>query len=249
MALVIGNELRENRFSEALSRNASKFYRISAEHGNEQGMYELGMCYRWGEGGEYAEGEKAMYWFKEAAKRGHREAKSLAEQFDTEEGIRMLSMSALHGAAGEYCYWYKSKMLVEGYYQKANDGDAECQYELGRQLTPGIAYGAFGRNTQEAVKYYEMASENGVIDAMYNLSNLYYEGNINLEPDSRRSFYWMKKCMDAGDMEAMFEVGKRLVEGDGTDADPEAGIKYIETAAENGLERAVKYRRRVEQWT
>lgn len=243
MALVIGNILRENRFSEALSKNASKFYKISAEHGNDQGMYELGMCYRWGEGGEFAEGDKAMHWFKEAAKHGHKEAHKLVEQFDTEDGIALLSKAALHEVEGEYCYWYKSKMLVEGYYKKANKGDAECQYELGRQLTPGIAYGAFRRNTQEAVKYYEMAAENGVIDAMFNLSNIYRDGNIGLEPNPALSFLWMKKCMEAGDAEAMFEVGRRLVEGEGTEVNHELGRKYINEAADRGQKGAEKYRR------
>lgn len=242
MSFLIGNMLRENRFSEALSKNASKFYKISAEHGSAQGMYELGMCYRWGDGGEFAEGDKAMYWFKEAAACGQKEARKLAERFGTDEGIKFLSLSALHGVEGEYCYWYKSKFMVEGFYQKANEGDAECQYELGRQLTPGIAYGAFRRSTQEAIRYYEMASKNGVIDAMFNLSNLYREGNIDLEPNPTLSFLWMKKCMEAGDIEAMFEVGKRLVEGEGTEVNHELGIKYINEAAERGLKRAEKYR-------
>lgn len=242
MALLIGNYFREGKFSKPMTVCASKWYKIAAEKGLPNGMYELGMCYRWGEGGEYAEGEKAMYWFREAAKRGHKEAQKLIDQFDSDSGIELFSLSALHGVGGEFCYWYKSKMLVKGYYEQADEGNAEVQYELGRQLVPGTAYSAFKRNTKEAIKYYEMAAENGVVDAMFNLSNLYMEGNIGLDPDLVLSFEWMKKCMQAGDLEAKFEVGKRLIEGKGTDVNMELGKKYVNEAADSGERRAVKYR-------
>lgn len=241
MAFLLGNHFLSGEFSLPMTVYASKWYKIAAEKGHTDGMYELGMCYRWGDGGEYAEGEKALYWFREAAKYGHREAKEILEHFDTDSGAEVLSLSALHGVGGEYCYWYKSKMLVEGYYQQADEGNAEAQYELGRQLVPGIAYSAFKRDTKKAIKYYEMAAANGVIDAMFNLSNLYKDGNIGLEPDLVISFEWMKKCMEAGDVEARFEVGKRLIEGIGTEVNVELGKKYVNEAADNGQIRAVNY--------
>ncbi len=231
------------QFSQPMTVHASKWYKIAAEKGLPNGMYELGMCYRWGEGGEYAEGEKAVHWFREAARGGHKEAQKLIDQFDSDSGMEMLSLSALHGAGGEFCYWYRSKMLVEGYYQQADEGNAEAQYELGRQLVPGTAYSAFKRDTKKAIKYYEMAAENGVIDAMFNLSNLYKEGNIGLEPDLVLSFEWMKKCMQAGDVEAKFEVGKRLIEGVGTDVNIVLGRKYVNEAADCGERRAIKYQK------
>lgn len=49
MALLIGNYFREGKFSKPMTVCASKWYKIAAEKGLPNGMYELGMCYRWGE--------------------------------------------------------------------------------------------------------------------------------------------------------------------------------------------------------
>lgn len=237
-AFFLGNQFIEDKFSPALSVFASKYFRIAAEKGNQDAMWELGLCYRWGTGGEFIDIDKALYWFEKAAALGHEKARSVIEQFDSPEDKMILENSAISGAEGFGTKWYNSKKMVDEYYRLAKEGDVEAQYELGRQLTPGIAYGAFKRNAKEAAKYYEMAAKQGMIDAMYNLANLYEDGDIQFDKDLEKAFYWRKKCADEGDEEACYMVGKMYYNGKGTEVDKEKGKEYMMKAAEEGFEKA-----------
>lgn len=154
------------------------------------------------------------------------------QKFNNVTGKNILEQSAISGADGFGTKWYNSKEMVKEYYRLAEEGDAEVQYELGRQLTPGIAYGAFKRNASEAAKYYEMAAKQGMIDAMFNLANLYINGDINFDINLEKGFFWRKKCADAGDIEACYMLGKMYYEGKGTEVDEQKGKEYIKKAAD-----------------
>lgn len=178
------------------------FYKIAAEEGYPEGMYNLGMCYRWGEGGVYADPEVALQYFREAAEKGHEKAKGILQHYDSEHGKYMLLMSAMSGVEGYGSKWYNTKEGVDTYYEKANAGDTEAQYELARQLANPERYGPFKFNIQEAIKWYTEAGNNGVVDAMFNLANIYMYGSGEQKIDKEKAKEWYQKCADAGDEEA-----------------------------------------------
>lgn len=230
-------------FSPGLSRYAARWCEKAAEAGDVNAMIALASFYRWGEGGVFVNAEKAIYWYGKAAELGNEDAISFMEQFGDGSDNAMLEMSAISGIGGFGTKWYKSERMIVEWYKNAEDGDAEAQYELGRQLMPGTGYGAFRRNIRESIKYYEMAAERGMIDAMFNLANAYNYGWSDMEPDSKKEFYWRKKAADAGDVEAAYMLGKMYMEEEGTYMDFEEGLRYLKTAADSGeaAEYMIKY--------
>ncbi len=200
--LQIGLYLLSKEVHGAYQVYAHEFFEEAIKHQNVDALYELGMCYRWGDGGVYADGEEAMKYFREAAKANHEQAKQLVAYYYNPEGINMLTMSAMNGAQGQGVYWYKVKFAVDYYYQKANEGDGECQYELARQLADPNHYGPFKYNINEAIYWYEKACENHIVDAMYNLGKLYLQGADGLSIDKQKAFDYFKMCADHGDEEA-----------------------------------------------
>lgn len=234
MSMFLAAAFKENYFSPALSKYASKWCERAAQLGNADAMVTLAYFYRWGDYGVFIDIKKALYWYKKAAEAGNEDAVEFMKQFGDGSGNQVLEMSAISGKDGFGIKWYKSKQMIREMYKKADEGDAESQYELGRQLMPGTDYGAFWRNTKECIKYYEMAARQGVVDAMFNLASTYEYGWSDLEPDVEKEFYWRKRAADAGDIEALYLVGKMYIEGKGTYEDFEAGLHYLKTAIERG---------------
>lgn len=231
--MFLAAAFQENLFSPALSRYASKWCEKGAEGGNVNAMLAIGSFYRWGEGGVFVDVEKALYWFGKAAEAGNEEAIRFMEQFGDGTENKVLELSAISGVDGVATKWYKSEYMIEKWLEMADGGDAECQYEVGRQFMPGTGYGALRRNTKDSIKYYEMAAGQGVVDAMFNLANAYQDGWSDLEPDPEKEFYWRKRAADAGDTEACYMLGKMYIEGNGTYENFREGLRYLKMAADS----------------
>ena len=140
--------------------------------------------------------------------KGHEKAKDLVEHFNSPSGKQILMESAISGAEGYGTKWYKSKTFVDGYYKLAEEGNAEAQYELARQLEYPNHVGPFVADINESIKWYEQAASNGVIDAMYNLSMIFCNGKLGTPVDKEKALYWMRMAADHGDAEAKTLVEK-----------------------------------------
>ena len=242
--LFLAEVLAKGHFSLAMTANASKYWKIAAQKGNATAMYNLGMCYRWGDYGEYIEPEQALYWFKEAAKHGDEKSGELIAQFDNDTGESIMLQSAISGVEGYGAKWFKSKFMVEQYFKGADAGDAEMQYELARQSVPGLRFEAFRRKPENAVKYYTMAAEQGMIDAMFNLANLYEQGCPGMEPELAKAVIWRKRCADAGDAESEYLLANMYRDGRGVEKDLEAYRMHLKKAADGGFEKALSVEKR-----
>lgn len=238
--MFIAGKLVEGYFSDAMKIHASRYWRIAADQGDAVAMYNLGMCYRWGEHGEYADPDKAFSWFEKAAAAGHTEAGKLVTMFNNDEGKKLFLQSAISGVQGFGTKWYKSEWMVQEYFKGADAGDVEMQYELARESVPGTTFDAFKRKPENAVKYYELASEQGMIDAMFNLANLYEEGCPGMEPNLKKAFFWRKKCADAGDAEACYLLGRMYQAGKGVGEDVCLAKKYLSKSSEKGFQKATE---------
>lgn len=239
LAFMLGHYFLEGLFSKPMTVHAAEWYKIAAHGGHEKGMYELALCYRWGEGGVFVDAEKSIFWMRKAADKGNQTAKEFIEQFDNDAGKSIIVQSAISGMDGYGSKWYKCEKMVEKYFDLANGGDAEAQYELARQSIPGETHDAFKRNARNAEKYYMMAAEQGMPDAMFNLANLYIAGSIGFEPDIKKGFEWRKKCADTGDAEACYMLGQMCRDGQGIPVDMDLCIKYWKKAANKGFSPAV----------
>ena len=74
--------------------------------------------------------------------------------------------------------------------QKANAGDAASQVKMGNQyaLGQGVA-----RNSQEAVKWFRRAAEQGSPDGQYRLGGM-YEVGFGVPPDSATAVKWYQQA-------------------------------------------------------
>ena len=198
----VGVQLLGGMLGEEGKAYAYEFLTPAAEMGHVDAMYELGMCYRWGDGGVYAEAGTAMHWFRNASRAGHKGATNLVDRFDSPEGLNILLMSAMHGINGEGSNWFKVKNAVDFYYHEAHKGNAECQYELARQKSDPGHYGPFRYDINEAIFWYTKAAESGMVDAMFNLAYIYFNGSYDLDPDKEMARLWFTKASEAGDEEA-----------------------------------------------
>jgi len=68
----------------------------------------------------------------------------------------------------------------------------------------------------------------------------YFEGNLELNQDFERAYYWLKKAADNENLEAAGMVGWMLVVGKGVEKDLQKGMFYTKKAAEHGLYKPMK---------
>lgn len=117
---------------------------LRAKLGSSEMQYELGK--------NYAEAEKpamdkAMYWFRKAAEKGHPQA------------VEKMADASKTTAA-------RIKWLTKA----AETGNAQMQFKLAQ------AYRA-DKKMDEAVKWYAKAADQGVKEAMHNLATCYFDGD------------------------------------------------------------------------
>ena len=120
-------------------------------------------------------------------------------------------------------------------------------------------------NTDEAYRKYEQAAGLGSTEAMLAIAGLYMNGfravqqsslaevllkggavfpwdiRTGKQPDVKSVFEWTLKAAEAGNPNACELAGLLLCEGAGCRPDPETGLKYLETALENGIPSAQKW--------
>ena len=80
----------------------------------------------------------------------------------------------------------------------------------------------------------EEMAENGDIDAIEYLADLYIEGNDKVEQNPEKSYHWLIKCADFGNSTAMYNVGLRKAKGYGTDRNLNEAAMWMQKAAEAG---------------
>lgn len=94
----------------------------------------------------------------------------------------------------------KRTFRTQLYYKRAQNGDADAQYQL------GLAY-LNGNDTiqdfEEAAKWFELAAESNHALAQYQLGLIYKTG-LGTEPDLEKSYMWLNISAAAGiDMAAL----------------------------------------------
>lgn len=111
--------------------------------------------------------------------------------------------------------------------------------------------------------HYQVAAEAGHAGAMYKLGSLYYAGNLenakeegyntqsvldavlngrkNKPVDYKKAAYWFTKAADAGNADAMYDLGRMYESGEGVTKDAVKGRQLIQKAADNGNKTAKYY--------
>lgn len=195
--------------------------KCSAEQGDVDAEFSLGLMYYYGQGFE-ENNDEAFKWLKMAAEQGKREAQYLlAIMYSNGYGTEKDNDEALK--------WFK---------KAAEQGEREAQFELGRM------YIKYGKGTQEDYKegfrWTAAAAEQGHAWAQFNMGQWYYNGII-VEEDKEEAFKWFMKAAEQGECEAQFSLAIMFLNGEGVEKNEEEAIRWAKKAAEQGHESAKSF--------
>lgn len=114
--------------------------------------------------------------------------------------------------------------------EKAENGDAESQFQLGQTYFNGIEV---DEDEEEAVHWYEEAAENGHIEAMYELGQCYSLG-MGVEEDEEEAVSWYRKAARKKHPGAMYELANCYYDGNGVTENVARAKEWYRKAAEAG---------------
>ena len=93
---------------------------------------------------------------------------------------------------------YDDAYIFENNLIKAELGDAEACYQIGRSYFAGIGIKS---NSEKAAEWYGKAAQKGHVEAMYEFAECYYLGS-GLEVDEKEAKKWYQRAAEAGDESA-----------------------------------------------
>ena len=165
-------------------REAVKWYRKAAQQGHTKAQVHLGYMYANGEGvpEDYQEAEK---W--------HRKAAEQAEDLD----LLYLAVQYANGVGVPEDGW-EAKRLFRLVAKGGHPVFAQAaQRELGNMYYAGKYAVQFGKDNQEAVKWYRKAAEQGDAEAQERLGHMYANGE-GVPEDYVKAYAWMNLAAAQG---------------------------------------------------
>ena len=88
--------------------------------------------------------------------------------------------------------FYAQNTDIKTLIQKANQGDAEAQYNLGVAYYNGEGV---EQSHSKAVYWYQKSAEQGDAEAQYNLGVAYYNGE-GVDKSYSKTVYWLRKACE-----------------------------------------------------
>lgn len=188
-----------------------EIFKISAESGNAEALYELAISYYEGKVVQ-KDLNQAFRYFQLSADQKYAAAQC------------RLGYLYLHGEgtlkdpkkAFEYFRAAAQQVFVEAYFYLA-----VC-YESGEGVVP---------NFQKAFNYYQLAENHGYIQARYHLALCYYEG-LGTPQNFNKAFVHFQSIAELGHLDALVNVARLYEKGLGVKKDILKAIHYYQQAAE-----------------
>jgi len=138
--------------------------------------------------------------------------------------IALIGLVLIVAVAG---YLFQDDLLVD---REASLLSAEAQFAQGELFENG-----WGRpkDTREAIRYYELASQNDHAEAQFRLANLYYTGE-RVQQDLHKALDYYLQAAKNGHVEAEYQLGWMYQRGEGVDVDRVEAEKWFSLAREQG---------------
>jgi uncharacterized protein len=131
---------------------------------------------------------------------------------------------------------------LEDLRKKAEEGDAEAQYNLGRMYARGEGV---PKDPAEAVKWYRKAADQGQASAQINLGKMYANGE-GVPKDASEAVKWYRKAAEQGIDTAQYGLGLMYALGEGVPKDYVEAYRWANLAAGAGYAKAAEFRRFLE---
>ena len=130
--------------------------------------------------------------------------------------------------AAEHGELDKAQYNVGEYYYAFCKGEGKIDFNL--TIEEGIS---------NAISYYEMAANQGNVNAQIDLYEIFYAGEY-VEENDKEAFKWIKMAAQQGNAEAECSIAHAYEFGTGVEADYEEAVKWYEKAAEQGCKEAIR---------
>ena len=226
------------------------WYRKAAEQDYGMGLYNVGLCYEYGEGVE-KNLETAVEYYHKAAQQGDADAQCMLGCYygegtknpDFEKSFFWFQKSAEQGNLNakfnlSSCYEYGEGVKRDR--KKANAlllevaaaGYPLAQYYVAFYYRKG-RYG-FPKDLKKAFSWYRKSAMGGDEDAQIELARLY-----DSEKNYKKALYWYRRAAKQGNIDAVSNLGYFYSEGLGVEKDYKRANKYFFKAAEQGDEVAM----------
>jgi TPR repeat protein len=118
--------------------------------------------------------------------------------------------------------------------EKAQQGDAQSQYDLGYQYVQG---GHVQQDLGQATRWFLEAAEQGHLEGQFRSGMAYAEG-YGVDVDQKEAVRWFRAAAEQGSPEAQFNLGLALAEGRAGEADPTEAAIWYRKAGEQSLAQA-----------
>ena len=168
-----------------------------------------------------------------------------SEDFDPEEGIRWLTLSAMQGF--DVAMYRLGKFYLQGELVEKNIGEAlrwlweadakdnpYAQYQLGKLYLKGEDVAA---DYATAQRMFEKSVRQGNAYAMYSLAKMHLQG-IAQYSDIQYAVHLLMKAAERGNQWAEYQLGKMYLYGQGVDKNYEMAVQLLSSAASKGNEYA-----------
>jgi localization factor PodJL len=115
--------------------------------------------------------------------------------------------------------------------EAAANGDPRAQYEIGMIYAEGKAV---GKDSQQAVVWYETAAAQGFANAQYRLGTAYEHG-MGVEKDLEQAKLWYLRAAEAGNRMSMHNLAALLASAPDDQRDFNGAARWFEEAAKRGV--------------
>ena len=224
-AIISVSDTNTNASIESENANFYRENKTLAEKGDSIAQVVLGFRYFTGLGvaKDLAEATK---WFRKAADQGNVLA-------DRNLGACYANGFGVPKDKTEADKWYNKSVIDKFKETKAlaEQGDVTAQYDVGFDYlfgNPGAT-----RDTVEAVKWIRKSAEQGNMDALNMLAEIYDEG-FRVPQDYAESAKWYRKAAEQGDAGAQNNLGVMYRKGEGVPQDYVEAYKWYNLASAQG---------------
>ena len=90
------------------------------------------------------------------------------------------------------------------------------------------------QNKEEAVKWYNIAAQQGHAKAQYNLGNACYDEGEGVTQNKEEAVKWYNIAAQQGHAEAQYNLGNAYSKGEGVTQNKEEAVKWYNIAAQQG---------------
>lgn len=217
-------------------KEAAKWYRKASENNDAKGQKMLGLCYNYGIGFPI-DLSQASKWYRKAAVKNNIGAmilladcyaKGVGVPQDNDEAVKWWSKAAKKGSAADE----KDFNHFIGAWNAATKGDDPESEVL---LADCYLSGKFVlQDSNESVKWYRKAADQGYAKAQYHLGIFYFQG-IGVEANKEEAAKWYRKAADQGYADAQYNLASCYYGGNGVAMNKAEAVKWYRKSADQGV--------------